>query len=98
MRSMGSYGPKLSSCGQRRLRSDWANAQAHLSLRWAHMPFCWFCHEAAHFSNAKFRNFMRMSIYYFSRLCLLFPCIVLLIRLVGSLTLTKFEVSMGHIQ
>ena len=19
-----------------------------LSLRWAHMPFCWFCHEAAH--------------------------------------------------
>ena len=23
-------------------------AQADLSLRWAHMPFCWFCHEAAH--------------------------------------------------
>ena len=21
--------------------------QADLSLRWAHMPFCWFCHEAA---------------------------------------------------
>ena len=21
---------------------------ADLSLRWAHMPFCWFCHEAAH--------------------------------------------------
>ena len=33
---------------QRRLWSDWANAQADLSLRWAHMPFCWFCHEAAH--------------------------------------------------
>ena len=32
------------------LRSYWANAQADLSLRWAHMPFCWFCHEAAHFS------------------------------------------------
>ena len=29
-------------------RSDWADAQADLSLRWAHMPFCWFCHEAAH--------------------------------------------------
>ena len=28
--------------------SDWADAQADLSLRWAHMPFCWFCHEAAH--------------------------------------------------
>ena len=27
--------------------SDWAVAQADLSLRWAHMPFCWFCHEAA---------------------------------------------------
>ena len=23
------------------------DAQADLSLRWAHMPFCWFCHEAA---------------------------------------------------
>ena len=32
---------------QRRLCSDWAEAQADLSLRWAHMPFCWFCHEAA---------------------------------------------------
>ena len=30
--------------------SDWADAQADLSLRWAHMPFCWFSHEAAHFS------------------------------------------------
>ena len=29
--------------------SDWADAQADLSLRWAHMPFCWFCHDAAHF-------------------------------------------------
>ena len=31
-----------------RLWSDWADAQADLSLRWAHMPFCCFCHEAAH--------------------------------------------------
>ena len=22
--------------------------ESDLSLRWAHMPFCWFCHEAAH--------------------------------------------------
>ena len=35
---------------QRRLWSDWADAQADLSLRWAHMPFCWFCHDAAHMS------------------------------------------------
>ena len=27
---------------------DWADAQADLSLRWAHMPFCWFCHDVAH--------------------------------------------------
>ena len=26
---------------------DWADAQADLSLRWSHMLFCWFCHEAA---------------------------------------------------
>ena len=32
---------------QRRLWSDWADAQVDLSLRWAHMPFCCFCHEAA---------------------------------------------------
>ena len=27
--------------------SDWVDAQADLSLCWAHMPFCWFCHEVA---------------------------------------------------
>ena len=27
--------------------SDWAGAQADLSLRWAQRPFCWFCHEVA---------------------------------------------------
>ena len=29
------------------LWSDWADAQADLSLRWLHMPFWWFCHVAA---------------------------------------------------
>ena len=47
VRSVDSEEPKLTSCRQRRLWSDWADAQADLSLRWAHMPFCWFCHEAA---------------------------------------------------
>ena len=28
--------------------SDWADAQADMSRRWAHMPLSWFCHEAAH--------------------------------------------------
>ena len=34
-------------CAQQRLRSTWADAQSDLSLRWAYMPFRWFCHEAA---------------------------------------------------
>ena len=32
---------------------DWADAQADLSLCWAHMPFCWFCNEVAHIINVK---------------------------------------------
>ena len=39
---MVSWGPKLSSCRQRRLWSDWVEAQADLSFHWAHMPFCCF--------------------------------------------------------
>ena len=36
VRLMGGYGAWLSSSGQ-----------ADLSLRWAHMPLCWFCREMA---------------------------------------------------
>ena len=32
---------------QRRLWSDWADAQADLNLCWVHKSFCWFCHAAA---------------------------------------------------
>ena len=39
---------------QRRLWSDWADAQADLSLCWVHMPFCWFCHEAAHLGSSQY--------------------------------------------
>ena len=39
MGSMGSEGPNVSSGGQRRLLSDWADAQADLSLCWAHRIF-----------------------------------------------------------
>ena len=38
MRSLGSLGPKF------------ADAQADLSLRWAHRSFCWVCHAVAQFS------------------------------------------------
>ena len=37
---------------QRRHWSDWVDAQADLSLRWAHIPFCWFCHAAARLTLA----------------------------------------------
>ena len=51
MRLMGSYGPKLSSCGQRRLWSDWADAQADLSLRWAHSHFVGFVTRRLNYSD-----------------------------------------------
>ena len=38
--SLGSLWSKASVGGRRRLRSDCANAQADLSLRWAHRQFC----------------------------------------------------------
>ena len=36
--------------------SDWADAQADLSLRWAHIPFCWFCHEAAQIKEISYHT------------------------------------------
>ena len=47
VRSKKRQGPKVSSCGL----PDWADAQADLSLSWAHRSFCWFCHAAAQFYN-----------------------------------------------
>ena len=40
--SMGNQGSKVTSCGQRRLWSDWVDAQADLSLRWAPTHFVGF--------------------------------------------------------
>ena len=48
MRCKYSQGPNASSCGQRRLGSDWADAPTDQSLRWAHSHFVGFSHEAAH--------------------------------------------------
>ena len=36
--------------------SDWMDAPADLSLRWAQRPCCWFCHEAAHLTDHKLHN------------------------------------------
>ena len=35
-----------------------ADAQADLSLRWAHMSFCYFRHEVAHFKTSIFFLFL----------------------------------------
>ena len=35
--------------------SNWVDAQADLSLHWAHISFCWFFHEAAHFWKQRWR-------------------------------------------
>ena len=45
--SLGSQGSQPSSGGQRRLLSDCADAQADLSLRWAHMQSCRKCYVPA---------------------------------------------------
>ena len=40
-----------------------ADVQADLSLRWAHMLFCWFCHEAAHISQYLLFFFLWCNVY-----------------------------------
>ena len=45
-------GPKCSSCGQRRLWSDRANAQDLSESSLGAQPFCWLCHVPAHLWNA----------------------------------------------
>ena len=42
---------------QRRVWSDWADAQTDMCLGWAHMSFCVFCHAAAHLSMCKYFSF-----------------------------------------
>ena len=41
------------------------DAQADLSLCWAHMPFCWFCHKAAqiHFQCTKCSYLVKVETY-----------------------------------
>ena len=46
---------------QQRLWSDWADAQADLSFRWAQKSFCWFCHEVA--QNASSSSLHMQHIY-----------------------------------
>ena len=46
--------------------SDWTDSQADLSLRWAHMSFCWFCHALAQTSLQEgFNNNFGMLYFWF---------------------------------
>ena len=44
---------------------DWSDAQAVLSLRWAHKSFCWFCHQVAQMKD-KFVEVGTVCIYFCS--------------------------------
>ena len=48
--------------------SDWADARADLSPRWAHMPFCWFCYQAAHLCIRFFLHCFVLSFIFASRI------------------------------
>ena len=62
VRSLSNQGPNASSCGQRRLWSDWADVQADQRLRWAHMSYCWFYRAVLNceFSSAHRESFKRV--------------------------------------
>ena len=49
---------------QWRFWSDWADAQADLSLRWAHI--CWFCRAAAHMDKKNCSYFRITTAIFFS--------------------------------
>ena len=51
--------------------SDWVDAQADLSLRWAHTQFCWFCHVVPQF-YWQFKAKIRCSNFQFNIFSLLY--------------------------
>ena len=65
------------SIAQRRLWSAWADTQADLSLRWAHILFCWFCHALAHtldwLQSFLFYIYFSLSLHYFFIMILFNP-------------------------
>ena len=48
--NLGPWAHSYPLSAHRRLWSDWADAQADLSLRWAHMSLCLFCHKVDQFA------------------------------------------------
>ena len=50
--------------------SDWADAQPHLSYRWAHMPFCWFCHALVQMESIPLKWFCKQRWNANANLCL----------------------------
>ena len=56
--------------------SDWADAQAELSLRWAHTSFCWFCHLAAHFMLFQWESHLAVKLWRMTQFSLISSQIV----------------------
>ena len=50
---------------QQRLWSNWADAQVNPSLRWAHMPFRWFCHERGNGMLIMQGSFHKSTLFHF---------------------------------
>ena len=50
---------------QGRLCSDWADAQADLTLCGMHRSFCWFCHEAAHMKKKSLQQSIESVCFFF---------------------------------
>ena len=60
---------------QREDWSDWADAQADWSLRWAHRSFCWFCRAVAQISNTDKEVCCQGCLCFFLNFFLCFECL-----------------------
>ena len=80
---------------QWRLWSDWADAQADLSLRWEYMPFCWFCHKAAQMHEKHIDHFVGFVTRRLICLFILHELIFVLLFLANSED--RFSRNKGHI-
>ena len=67
------------TCDQRRLRSDCADAQSDLSLRWSHKSYCRFCRALAHMYRVLIRSAVERYIFKekYEKYRYFFSCLIL---------------------
>ena len=66
------------------------SAKADLSLRWAHMPFCWFCQKAAHFSH---KNRTLLILLVFTLISLENDALKFFIFVIPSMSFSKYRIN-----